>query len=176
MKKTVHWTELELKEETVVKISRVAKTVKGGRRIRFNAIVTIGDGNGHVGIGLGKANQVIDAVSKGKEDAKRNLVYIPLKNNHTIHFPVTGKYGAGSVLLRPASPGTGVIAGGPVRAIMDQVGIHDILAKNLGSNNAHNIVKATIDALKRLRDPHEIASKRGKTIGEVFHVKKTASE
>ena len=171
MKKTVHWTELDLKEETVVKISRVAKTVKGGRRIRFNAIVTVGNGNGYVGVGLGKANQVIDAVNKGKEDAKRNIVYIPLKGR-TIEHQIVGKNGAGKVLLRPATPGTGVIAGGPVRAIMDQVGIHDILAKNLGSNNAHNIVKATIDALRKLHDPLEVAAKRGKKISEIYRIRK----
>lgn len=158
--------ELELKEK-VVYINRVAKVVKGGRRFSFGAIVVVGDGNGHVGVGQGKANEVVNAISKATERAKKEIVRINLVGN-TIPYTVFGKYGAGKVILKPASPGTGVIAGGPVRAICEVVGIKDILTKVIGSQNPHNIVKATMSALLSLEDASTIARKRGMTIAELF--------
>ena len=158
--------ETELTER-VVKINRVAKVVKGGRRFSFNAILVVGDGNGHVGIGLGKANEVVSAIAKGVDAAKKNLLFIPLKNG-TISHEVIGKYGAGKVFLKPASPGTGVIAGGPIRAIMETLGVRDILTKCMGSNNPHNIVKATMVALTSLENALSVSKKRGIEVKEVF--------
>jgi len=158
--------ELDLKEK-VVYINRVAKVVKGGRRFSFSAIVVVGDGNGHVGVGLGKANEVVNAIAKATEKAKKEIVRINLVGN-TIPYTVIGKYGAGKVLLKPASPGTGIIAGGPIRAICEAVGIKDILTKALGSSNPHNIVKATMKALQSMEDPMTIARKRGMTLAELF--------
>ena len=158
--------ELELKEK-VVYINRVAKVVKGGRRFSFGAIVVVGDGNGHIGVGLGKANEVVNAISKATEKAKKEIVRINLSGN-TIPYTIFGKYGAGKVVLKPASPGTGVIAGGPVRAICEVVGIKDILTKVIGSQNPHNIVKATMSALESLEDPGTIARKRGMSLAELF--------
>ena len=162
--------ELDLKEEKVVKINRVSKVVKGGRRFRFNAIVVVGDGNGFVGVGMGKAKEVVSAIAKGKEDARKNLVRIPLVNG-TIPHIVIGKSGAGKVLLRPASPGTGIIAGGAVRAVMVQAGVRDVLAKSLGSANPHNVVKATMNALLSMKDAQSIARKRDMTIAEIFQAR-----
>jgi len=162
----INIADLELKEK-VVHINRVAKVVKGGRRFSFNAIVVVGNGNGYVGIGLGKANEVTDAISKGFENAKKNLVRIPI-NKNTIPHEILGKYGAAKVFLKPASQGTGVIAGGPVRAIMEAAGIRDILAKSIGSSNPHNVVKATMVALKSLDNVLSIAKKRGIQSSEVF--------
>ncbi len=166
--KSINPAELELRDEKVVKINRVAKVITGGRRFRFNAIVVVGDGNGHVGIGLGKANQVIDAINKGREDAKKNIVRIPVLKG-TIPYEVIGRYGAARVVLKPASSGTGIIAGGPVRAIMEQVGVHDILAKSIGSANSHNVIKATMNALLKLEDAYLVAKRRGITVQEVFN-------
>jgi len=160
-------TKLELLDEKVIKINRVSQVVKGGRTFGFNAVVAVGDGKGHVGIGLGKAKQVINAIAKGKEDAKKNIVRVPIING-TIPHTVKVKYDGAVVMLKPASPGTGVIAGSTIRAIMDQVGINDILTKSIGSNNVHNVVKATMKALLSIRDPYTIAKKRGKTLQEIF--------
>jgi small subunit ribosomal protein S5 len=159
-------SELELKER-LVQIKRVAKVVKGGRRFSFNAIVVVGDGNGHVGIGLGKANEVTDAISKGVEDARKRVLRIPIING-TIPHAVIGRYGAGRVILKPASQGTGLIAGGGVRAVLESAGIEDILTKSLGTSNQHNVVKATMDALERLIDARGMAKRRNMTMQEVF--------
>ncbi|MBR6005774.1 MAG: 30S ribosomal protein S5 [Clostridia bacterium] len=152
--------------ERVVAINRVSKTVKGGRIMKFSALVVVGDGNGIIGFGLGKAGEVPDAIRKGIEDAKKNLMQVSLKGT-TIPHEITGKFGAGVVLLKPAAPGTGVIAGGPVRAVVETVGIKDIRTKALRSNNPCNVVRATIDGLSRLRTAEEVAVIRGKSAQEI---------
>ena len=153
--------------DKVVHINRTAKVVKGGRRFSFSAVVVVGDGNGKVGCGLGKAKEVPEAIRKGVERAKKSMMEIPLVNQ-TIPYEVMGKYGAGMVLLKPASQGTGVIAGGPVRAICEAVGIQDILTKSLGSSNPHNVTKATFNALINLMDAKREARKRGVSVTQVF--------
>src|SRR3954470_17431383 len=156
----------ELKDR-VVFINRVAKVVKGGRRFSFSALVVVGDENGHVGTGLGKANEVPEAIRKATDQAKKNLFKIPLFDNRTIPHETLGQFGAGKVLLRPASPGTGVIAGGAARAIVEVAGIKDILTKCIGTSNPHNVIHATVNALQQLRDPHDAAKRRGKTLDEI---------
>lgn len=165
-KERISSNELELKER-VIAINRTAKVVKGGRRFGFNAIVVVGDGNGHVGYGLGKANEVSDAISKGADNARKNLVRVPIFK-HTLPHEVKAKFGAAHVFLKPASPGTGVIAGGPVRAIMEAAGVQDVLSKIVGSSNPHNVVKATIEALLNLMDASTLAKRRNMTMPELF--------
>lgn len=163
----IRTSELNLKDKLVA-VNRVAKVVKGGRRFSFNAIVAVGDGNGHVGIGLGKSNEVQDAVTKATEDAKRNVKTIPLRKGSIPHA-INGKFGAGKVFLKPASPGTGLIAGGGVRAVLELAGVQDILTKSQGSSNPHNLVKATMSALESLTDAAAVAERRGISLSKVFN-------
>jgi len=159
---------LDLKDQ-VVSINRVTKVVKGGKNLSFSALVVVGDSNGHVGYGMGKAREVSSAIKKGIEAAKKNIVTVPMtEKGATIPHTVTGRFGSGAVLLKPASEGTGVIAGGAVRAVITAAGIQNILTKSLGSTTAHNVVKATLDALVRLKQPERVARLRGKTVGEIL--------
>jgi small subunit ribosomal protein S5 len=166
-KLTVKPAELELKEK-LVKVGRVAKVVKGGRRFSFNAVSVVGNGSGYVGVGLGKANEVTDAIKKSVEDARKNLIKVPIRKG-TVPHEIIGKYGAAKVMLKPAAPGTGIIAGGGVRAVLESVGVQDVLTKLLGSSNHHNVVKATIDALRNLKDAKTTAEQRGISLAELFN-------
>ncbi len=159
--------QLELKEK-VVSIKRVTKVVKGGRHMRFSALVVVGDGNGHVGAGIGKAMEIPEAIRKGKEDAMKKLVSVPVDANGSIPHDLIGKFGSASVLLKKAPDGTGVIAGGPARSVIELAGITNIRTKSLGSNNKQNVVLATIDGLSNLKTPEEVAKLRGKSVEELY--------
>ena len=158
-------------QERVVSIKRVAKTVKGGRRMQLTALVVVGDGNGRVGVGLGKSKEVPTAISKGVEDAKKNMFKVPVTEGGSIPHPVEGHYGAGHIIMRPAVEGTGVIAGGPVRPLFELAGIRNVISKSLGTNNALNAIKAAAEALKELNSPEEAAARRGITVSEMFNGK-----
>ena len=153
--------------DKLVHINRVAKVVKGGRRFSFGALVVVGDGRGQVGYGTGKAREVPEAIRKATDQAKRNMVRIPLRDGRTLHHDVNGRYGAGRVVLRAAPPGTGIIAGGPMRAVFETMGVQDVVAKSLGSSNPHNMVKATFQALQSCSSPRSVAARRGKKVGEI---------
>ena len=159
--------QLELNEK-VVSIKRVTKVVKGGRHMRFSALVVVGDGNGHVGAGIGKAMEIPEAIRKGKEDAMKKLVSVPVDENGSIPHDLIGKFGSASVLLKKAPDGTGVIAGGPARSVIEMAGIKNIRTKSLGSNNKQNVVLATISGLSQLKTPEEVARLRGKTVEELY--------
>ena len=160
-------SQLEL-EEKVVSIKRVTKVVKGGRNARFSALVVVGDKNGHVGAGVGKAAEIPEAIRKGKEDAMKSLVSVPMDENKSVTFDTIGKFGSASVLLKKAPEGTGVIAGGPARAVIEMAGIKNIRTKSLGSNNKQNVVLATIEGLASLKTPEEVAALRGKSVEEIL--------
>ncbi len=157
--------------EHLVTINRVAKVVKGGRRFGFAAIMIVGDNKGRVGYGTGKAKEVPEAVRKATEDAKTKMVRVHLKDNRTLHHDIVGRFGAGKVILRSAAPGTGIIAGGPMRALFESLGIKDVVAKSTGSSNPHNMIKATLDAFKSLESPKSVAIKRSKKISDIIKVK-----
>jgi small subunit ribosomal protein S5 len=166
MKEIINPAELDIKEK-VVSINRVAKVVKGGKNFRFSCLVVVGDENGHVGVGLGKAIEIPEAIRKGIEDAKKNMITVAMKDT-TIPHQLVGRFGASKVLLMPAGEGTGVLAGGPARAVLELAGIKDIRTKSLGSNNSNNMVKATIQGLSQLMSAEEAAAKRGKTVEEIL--------
>jgi small subunit ribosomal protein S5 len=160
----------------LVGINRVAKVVKGGRRFGFAALVVVGDGRGRVGYGAGKAREVPEAIRKATEQAKRGLVRIPLREGRTLHHDVNGRYGAGRVVLRPAPPGTGIIAGGPMRAVFESLGVQDVVAKSVGTSNPHNMIKATFQALSSIQSPKDVAAKRGKKVGDIVGRREAAAE
>ncbi len=155
-------------QERVVTINRVSKTVKGGRRMQLTALVVVGDGNGRVGVGMGKSQEVPNAIKKGVEDAKKNMFTVALTEDKTVPHDIYGEFGAGRVLIKPAVPGTGVMAGGPVRAIMELAGVQNVITKSLGTSNAMNIVKAAAEGLKSMETPEQVAARRGKTVAELF--------
>ncbi len=163
-------------QEKLVHINRVAKVVKGGRRFGFSALVIVGDGKGRVGHGSGKAREVPEAIRKATESAKRTLRRIPLREGRTLHHDVAGRFGAGRVFLRAAPPGTGIIAGGPMRAVFEMLGVSDVVAKSIGSSNPHNMVKATFEALSNCASPRQVAAKRGKRVGDIVGRRETGDE
>ena len=163
-------------QEKLVAVNRVAKVVKGGRRFGFAALVVVGDGKGRVGFGTGKAKEVPEAVRKATEDAKKTMIKVPLKEARTLHHDIKARYGAGRVVLRTAPPGTGIIAGGPMRAVFESLGIHDIVAKSTGTSNPHNMVKATFEALKQLNSPRLVAARRSKKVGEIVERREVGSK
>lgn len=167
MRTKIDVSTLDLKDN-VVTIKRVTKTVKGGRTMRFSALVVVGDGNGHVGVGIGKAIEIPDAIRKGKEDAIKNIVYVERNENNSIYHEIYGKYGSSSVLLKPAAEGTGIIAGGPARAVLELAGVKNIRAKSLGSRNKKNVVNATLEGLANVTSPEKVARLRGKTVEEIL--------
>jgi len=154
--------------EKLVSINRVAKVVKGGKRFGFAALVVLGDGNGRVGHGAGKAREVPEAIRKAGEQAKRQMIRVPLREGRTLHHDIRGHFGAGKVVMRAAPPGTGVIAGGPMRAVFEALGVQDVVAKSTGTSNPHNMVKATFDALQQIQSPRMVASRRGKKVADVL--------
>jgi small subunit ribosomal protein S5 len=162
--------------DRLVNINRVAKVVKGGRRFGFSALVIVGDGKGRVGYGSGKAREVPEAVRKATEQAKRGLIRVPLRQGRTLHHDIEGHFGAGRVVMRAAPAGTGIIAGGPMRAVFEALGVHDVVAKSLGTANPHNMVKATFDALARMMSPRAVAAKRGKKVGDIVGRRETGGE
>ncbi|MCP4327330.1 MAG: 30S ribosomal protein S5 [Alphaproteobacteria bacterium] len=162
--------------EKLVAINRVAKVVKGGRRFGFAALVVVGDGKGHVGYGHGKAREVPEAIRKATEQAKGNMVRVPLREGRTLHHDINGRFGAGHVTLRAAPPGTGIIAGGPMRAVFESLGVHDVVAKSIGTSNPYNMVKATFDALQRVNSPRQVAARRGKRVGDIVGRREYASD
>lgn len=165
--KKIDANSLDLKDR-VVTINRVTKVVKGGRTFRFAALVIVGDENGHVGVGLGKASEVPEAIRKGREDAKKNMIYLEMNDVQSVHHEVLGKFGASTVLIKPAKEGTGVIAGGPARAVLELAGIRNIRTKSLGSRNKRNVVLATIEGLKSITSPEQVAKRRGKSVEEIL--------
>ena len=168
IKKNKDDTELT---DKLVGINRVAKVVKGGRRFGFAALVVVGDMRGRVGFGTGKAKEVPEAIKKATDDAKKKMIRVPLKEGRTLHHDMKGHYGAGRVVLRSAPPGTGIIAGGPMRAVFETLGVQDVVAKSVGTSNPHNMIKATFEALSSMNSPRSIASKRGKKVSDIFGVK-----
>ena len=162
--------------EKLVAVNRVAKVVKGGRRFGFAALVVVGDGRGRVGSGHGKAKEVPEAIRKATDQAKRNMIRVPLREGRTLHHDVSGRYGAGKVTLRSAPTGTGVIAGGPMRAIFDCLGIQDVVTKVIGSNNPYNMVKATLDALQKIQSPRQIAARRGKKVSDIVAAREVSKD
>lgn len=165
--------EIELIDR-LVSVNRVAKVVKGGRRFGFAALVVVGDGKGRIGYGTGKAKEVPDAVKKATDSARRSMIRIPLREGRTLHHDVNGTFGSGKVVMRSAPAGTGIIAGGPMRAVFEAIGIQDVVAKSTGSSNPHNLVKATFSALQEMRSPRAIAAKRGKKVGEIISRRESA--
>jgi len=168
--KKIDANALDLKDR-VVAINRVTKVVKGGRTFRFAALVVVGDEAGHVGVGLGKANEIPEAIRKGKEDAKKNLIFLEKNEDDSLFHEIIGDFGAAKVLMRPAPEGTGVIAGGAVRAVLELAGVRNVVTKSIGSNNKHNVVKATLTGLKQMKTPALVARLRGKSIDEIYEVR-----
>ncbi len=161
--------------DKLVSINRVAKVVKGGRRFGFAALIVVGDAKGRVGFGTGKAREVPEAIRKATERAKNSLIRVPLREGRTLHHDVTGRFGAGHVVLRPAPPGTGIIAGGPMRAVFETLGVQDVVTKSVGTSNPHNMVRATFEALGQLMSPRQVAAKRGKKVGDILGRRDTAA-